>query len=613
MSLDPESQAVPAASVADRGPVARSGCRKLLYGLFTAVLGLAAVEGLLALCGVPPLRSAADPRTGLSGGLSLFVRDGDRYRTRDEKLTYFNPQSFAVHKPAAGYRIFCLGESTTYGHPYADSMSYVGVLREVLNRAAPATTWEVINCGGISYASYRLADVMRELTAYEPDLIVVYCGQNEFLEERTFRDVRQQSPWLDRAQDVIGRLRLATVLRRPFRGDEAATPDPLIAREVDAILDSSAGPERYRRDPELQRQVVAQYGERLRAICDTARTCVAEVLLIEPASNLRFSPFKSEATDCDLADSLQRDVLIGRAQQAIAAGDETAAAMQWRAVVDRDPHLALAHFGLAESLHAQGEYAAARAEYERALDEDICPLRAISQLIETLREVAKEKQIPLIDFPALVAAYAEAQGGHGVPGEESFLDHVHPRPELHLALAYEILSVQASRDPQRFPTLSTARRVESDVLLATRGRLTDADEALALCNLAQVLTWAGKAREAGPLAEQAVRLAPTDPWILCQHARLLEKQGLVDAADAIYRQALAHQPLDPLANYRLGSLLLDRGEMQAALECLETSQRHLPAGVPQAIKIGLEKALVRARGAFSPVDTLNARPDAAAP
>ncbi len=45
---------------------------------------------------------------------------------------------------------------------------------------------EVINVGGISYASYRIAAILDEVLQHEPDLVVIYMGHNEFLEARTY-------------------------------------------------------------------------------------------------------------------------------------------------------------------------------------------------------------------------------------------------------------------------------------------------------------------------------------------------------------------------------------------------------------------------------------------
>ena len=62
-------------------------------------------------------------------------------------------------------------------------------MRSILPTADPSRKWEVINCGGISYASYRIAMLMEELIRYQPDLFVIYNGENEFLEHRTYEGV----------------------------------------------------------------------------------------------------------------------------------------------------------------------------------------------------------------------------------------------------------------------------------------------------------------------------------------------------------------------------------------------------------------------------------------
>ena len=47
--------------------------------------------------------------------------------------------------------------------------------------------WQVVNCGGVSYASYRLTPILEEVLTYQPDLMIVCTGHNEFLEARSSR------------------------------------------------------------------------------------------------------------------------------------------------------------------------------------------------------------------------------------------------------------------------------------------------------------------------------------------------------------------------------------------------------------------------------------------
>lgn len=150
--------------------------------------GLAEVG--LAIFGVTPVAHDMDPQVGFARQPRLFVEsraEGGEVAmaTAPNKLRFFNTQRFAKRKADGTYRIFCLGGSTTYGRPYNDKTSFCGWLRVLLPAADRSRQWEVINADGISYASDRVLNVARELTAYEPDLLLVYTGQNEFLERRT--------------------------------------------------------------------------------------------------------------------------------------------------------------------------------------------------------------------------------------------------------------------------------------------------------------------------------------------------------------------------------------------------------------------------------------------
>ena len=72
--------------------------RKVLFSVVTLISGFFVLEVALALLGILALQSAIDLETNSSDGATLFVQEGDEYRTRVEKKTYFNAQSFPVNK-----------------------------------------------------------------------------------------------------------------------------------------------------------------------------------------------------------------------------------------------------------------------------------------------------------------------------------------------------------------------------------------------------------------------------------------------------------------------------------------------------------------------------------
>jgi len=117
--------------------------KKAMFGLVTVASLFALLEGALALVGVQSVLVTRDPFVGFAP-LPLFVetRDDDGralMTTAPNKLAYFNRQSFPKAKSAGTFRIFCLGGSTTYGHPYDDTTSFSAWLRELLPAALPQT------------------------------------------------------------------------------------------------------------------------------------------------------------------------------------------------------------------------------------------------------------------------------------------------------------------------------------------------------------------------------------------------------------------------------------------------------------------------------------------
>ena len=73
--------------------------------------------------------------------------------------------------------------STTRGRARSTTRSpaaFTAIFGDVLAHARPERAVEAVNASGVSYAMHRLNLVLDELVAYEPDLVIVYSGHNEF-------------------------------------------------------------------------------------------------------------------------------------------------------------------------------------------------------------------------------------------------------------------------------------------------------------------------------------------------------------------------------------------------------------------------------------------------
>ena len=543
--------------------------KKLAFSLVIVLLFFFALELTLTGWGVDPVIQREDPFVGFSASIPLYVRDTETEGmmiTAPNKRSHFNIQRFQRSKPENTFRIFCLGGSTTYGRPFNDVTSFPGWLREFLPVADPEQSWEVLNTGGVSYASYRIVSLMHELIRYQPDLFVIYTGHNEFLEKRSYPKLASMSPLLLKSATTAGRFRTFALLRRLVTKPSVAQPQRYqMPVEVDEILNHTVGPSSYQRDDVARDQVVEHFEFNLRRMVQLARSCGAQVLLISPASNLKdCSPFKSQHRE-GLSDSQQQRFksLLDQAQSLQLQGNLETAMTQYRQAMSIDDRYAELHYRMSRLLLQKQQVAQALASSEQAQEEDICPLRALNAMRDSCQRVAASLQVPLVDFHQLLAEQCLQEHQHRLPGQEYFLDHVHLRPEIHRQLAIHLVEAMI----QHGFIQPGQRWQDGDLAVIDQrvyGRVDQPAQAAALRNLAKVLNWSGKHLEAGSLALEALETLPNDAEALLLAAPYLKTLGRLDQAIDHYRRALKQMPDHAEAHQLLAALLAEKGDYPTA-------------------------------------------------
>ncbi len=435
--------------------------KKLVFAATATILFFLLLEALLAGIGFRPQANQTDRTVGFSSYAPLFVETTDGQgravlATAQNKLHWFNYQTFPKEKAAGTQRIFCMGGSTTYGHPYWDETSFAGWLRRTLPILDDSQEWQVINAGGISYASYRVAALMEELSQYEPDLFIVYSAHNEFLERRTYANMFAQPALTRDLTALLAHTRIWTVAERavlavrgqspPQSSSSTLASSPQLAAEVDEELNHTIGPVDYHRDDAWRDAVVADYRANVQRMIDIAKRCGAKILFVAPAANEKdCAPFKSEMTHLNPADQATMQALILNGDQALDQSQFAAAAQSFAQAVKMDERYADAHFRLGRALLAQAQAGQALTEFSRAVDEDVCPLRAITPIKEALRAVTKRNAVPLVDFEARLRELSQTQTGTSILGNEVFLDHVHPTIEVNRLLSTWIIEALQER------------------------------------------------------------------------------------------------------------------------------------------------------------------------
>jgi lysophospholipase L1-like esterase len=551
-----------------------------LAAVAVGLLPLVVAELALRVLGVAEPASGTDPLAGFNRQLRLFERTGDRYQVIRSREPFFQPQGFAAVKPANGYRVFCFGGSTVYGHPYLADTAFPKWLELELAATRPDRRVEVVNCGGISYASYRLAPIVREVLDYQPDLIVLAMGHNEFLEDRTYQPLKSRSAARGWWEDRFNTLRLVTVMRgwlRPPVRDQAVpsagAPDASLPAEVHARLDDATGYASYHRDAGWHRQVAAQFEDTFRAMIAACRAAKVPVLIVTLGSNLRdCPPFKSEhRAGLSAQDELRWQTAFD-AGTAAEARDLNAALSHYQSAAAIDDQHALLAFRRARVHDRLGHTNEACEFYLRAKELDVCPLRMVEPVYALQQRIAAETQTPLVD----ARRATEARSPQGIPGHDEFLDHVHPNVAGHQRIAQAIaaklaeaklLSADApwAADARRaayrahLRTLPASyfpnglRRVEWLEKWAKRARLREETApADARGHLHAGFRWLdlGDEDAAWQSFQAAIKLRPESLAALLHHADELAAQGRPEPAATLVRR-LAERTSDTETRQRM--------------------------------------------------------------
>jgi len=574
-----------------------SRSRKLLFASLSTLVVFGLLELVLWLCRVEPAYVQEDPYAGFSRHIPHFVPVNNSsgqvlVTVSPTKSHVLNPQQFTVAKPRDAYRIVCVGGSTTYGRPFYDHTSFPGWLRELLPAAQPSRRWEVINAGAISYASYRALGVMEELAQYAPDLFIVYTGQNEFLERRTYQGLSDSTSLLTGPLSLVFRTRTATVVRDVLdlagvRRVQASHRAPVLGEQTKAIPIDAVGPAAYERDEALNNEVVEHFRATLQRMVHVAQQARADILFVVPASNLAdFAPFKSQHRAGLSNSDLDRwNLHEEQARSLISNGDHAAAVAEINMAMAIDDRYAGLWFLMGQTLQALTKFDEAKQAYKRARDEDVCPLRAIEPLVDGVRSLPESTGKAVVDFEQL----ADQHSQHGLPGEALFHDHVHPTVEANRLLALAILGELQNRgtlSPERTWGEESIRRVADQIQSGIDRPL----HAKQLRLLASMMGWLKQPRAARIQAELSLELSGRTEPALLELAEVLQANGAAELAMEYLQAAIEVAPESAQAHFRLAVSFLETGREELGIQHLKKAVELDPELTEPRVRLGVALA-----------------------
>jgi tetratricopeptide (TPR) repeat protein len=331
------------------------------------------------------------------------------------------PVVMQATKPANTYRIFLFGESAALGDP-APAYGMGRYLKVLLEERFPARHFEVVCVAMTAINSHAILPIARECAWHQGDLWVIYMGNNEMIGPFGANTVfgPQAPSWrLVRASLALKKTRIGqalAALNPRARGEKSA-----LAAWGGLKMFAPLPPEDRRREV-----VDANFRKNLEDIMRIGLDSGVRIIASTVASNLKdCSPFASVHTArLSDADKARWDGLFTRALSAQSDGSFQQALTLSQEAARLDSRFAELAFRQGECWMALTNSNRARPCFERARDSDALPFRADSTLNAIIAETVRNRggsRVQLLDAVEVLAQ----QCPEGIPGQESFYEHVH--------------------------------------------------------------------------------------------------------------------------------------------------------------------------------------------
>jgi tetratricopeptide (TPR) repeat protein len=477
---------------------------------------------------------------------------------------------FLSAKPAKSIRIFVLGGSAAMGTP-DPAFNFGQILAVMLREQYPGVQFEVVNGAMTAINSHVVREIARDCAAREPDLFVVYLGNNEvigpygpgtiFQRWSSSLTMVRSSIWAKSTRvgqllgDVAGYFHRNENAPGSWRGMEMFLSNPVTAD-----------------DPRLT-VVYDNYRRNLVDICGIARRAGAPVILATVAVNLRdCPPFASLHRPGLAPEDLAKWESIYKAAGELEAGNRWHEAIQqYEAAAKIDDRFAELPFRIGLCLMKVGRWAEARERFELARDLDVLRFRADSRINAIIREVAGEQEAAGVRFVDAERALAPSDpDSKGIVGGDLFYEHVHLTFAGNYVLARAVLDQVCAALPQ-LAALGKPGVLPSKQRCAELLAMTPWDEYQSAAKMVELTSRKPFTNQLNHGLRQAEARQRRDGL-----RKLASTPQAMQAAWRIYEAALAKSPDDWSLHRHFGMLAMHGGRLDVAVEHLRLSAERLP-------------------------------------
>ncbi len=523
--------------------------------------------------------------------LSLFkleIVNGKSYYTLNPavKNRYFNrvdftpdpsPEFFLVSKPPGTFRIFCLGGSTTVGYPYWYNGAFSSSLRDRLKALFPDRSIEVVNVGMTATNSYTVLDLGKDLIEYEPDLLVVYDGHNEFYGALgvASNDRVASARWLTLLNLRMVHLRTFQLLRAIiFEVLRMVGKGPVDYSNRATMMEQVARGENVPCGSDTYAQTFAVFRQNLEDLADLCRSQRIPLIFGTQVSNLReqFPFISNNAPGLSQQEQSRFQRLYSSGIEFQSKGEVDSAIVLFRSAIATDSLYADTHYRLAQCLDAEGRRREAYPEYILARDYDELRFRTDSKFNNLIRSMEDHEHCVVADVETLFKSLSQ----DSLIGDNLILEHLHPNTRGNFLIAEEYARLMRDHGLLATSAEWARRDTVTDDFLWEHRHLTDVDELMAARKI-ELLTsgwpFRNQPRVVAPVQETDTLHFIADEavhnkfgWVTA-HTRAGEyylQRGDSTRTEREYETIINQLPLDVTAYHRLAQLCFERKEFTKA-------------------------------------------------
>lgn len=545
--------------------------KKICLGICVPVLIFVVLELVLRIAGYGYSTDFFVP-AGDGRNVTVNHRYGWQFFPRETATVPF-PCLMPAGKPEKAIRIFALGESAALGTP-DPAFGFSRILDVMLKKLYPDRRFEVINAAMWGINSHVVLPIARECAEYEPDLFIIYMGNNEVVglhapepDKRTcisFLRLLRGIQWLKTT-------RTGQLADSAYRSGCKKKEKP---QDMDFFRDH-----RLASDDPRRQAVRNNFQANLNDILETTRRSGAKTILSTVAVNLKDCPPLGSLHGSGLsgADEARWRKLYAEGITAESGGQYEQAISLYAEAAKLDDHYADLNYRLACCYYSIARYDRALEYYRFARDWDALQFRSDGRVNEIVRRSAAGAGSNDVRFVDTERFFAESGlSDHGIAGRKIFYEHAHLCFDGDYLLAGTLL-----------PEIVNALNLQLPSNAAIPGR-QECAEMLAFTSWNELDTAASMVRLTGqpPFLDQVghrERQAEAERMIAVRLRGFNEEE--LQRVIGAYRKTILQRPDDWPLYYNLGCLFMNMKNHAAAVHAFEQAVQIIPGAIPPRMSL----------------------------